>query len=315
MVFGAVDKSKTLRLLMPILIMTVLGACIRVVVYGLNESGYGQKIEPEIIETINNYHDNIPVETDEETGGNLEELKNLFQSVVKEWATNIKGNKSVLIYDLDNEEFLAAYNQDGYYNTASLYKLFVVYEGYRQIEDGVWDQNSQAGSTGYSVLQCLDLAIRESNSPCAETLWGMVGHDELDRIIVEEYGITQSDISGLTSNPKDILKMMILFYKHPNITNKDLLTVMWDSFLNQPITTDNWRQGLPSGFSDKVEVYNKVGWLFNGTNWSIYHDAAILNFSEKNRHFAIVVMTNSVWPNQISSLGAQIESAFYEYIQ
>ena len=85
-----------------------------------------------------------------------------------------------------------------------------------------------------------------------------------------------------------------------------------DSFLNQPTTEYNWRQGLPSGFSEKVDVYNKVGWDWNGKSWNIYNDAAILNFRDEGRQFIVVVMTSGVRYQQIRDFGAQIEKAFYD---
>lgn len=238
-----------------------------------------------------------------------------FQTVVNEWVRSVSGNKSVMIYDLDRDELVGSYNSKENYGTASLYKLFVVYEGYRRLESGEWQADEPAGSTGYTVLECLDLAIRESYSPCAETLWAEIGHDELDKIIKTDFGIANSDISVLTSNPEDIMKMMKLFYEHSDINDEVLVANMKDSFLNQPKTEYNWRQGLPSGFSDTVNVYNKVGWEFNenGNYWNIYHDAAIVEFPEKDRHFIVVAMTNKVPYQQIRKLGSMVEKEFNKY--
>ena len=235
-----------------------------------------------------------------------------FQPVIDEWVNSISGNKSVLIYDLERDEIVGEYNSDMNYNTASLYKLFVVYEGYRRVENGEWNANDLAGFTGYSISECLDLSIRESYSPCAETLWNMIGRSNLDEIIVNDFKITDSNISSLVSNPRDILKIMQLFYSHPDIKDDILLSKMKDSFFNQPSTTYNWRQGLPSGFS-RANVYNKVGWDYNPDKryWNLYHDAAIVEFPDSNRHFVVVVMTNYVSFVQIKNLGTRIEDWFY----
>lgn len=234
-----------------------------------------------------------------------------FQSVVDGFVNSTSGNKSILIYDLDRQEIAGSFEPTKKYSTASLYKLFVVYEGYRRVDKGEWDANTPVGSTGYTILECLDLAIRESHSPCAESLWSMIGHPELDRI-VSELGINNTDVSHLTSTPEDILSIMKLFYSHPDISSSELIARMKDSFLNQPITTYNWRQGIPSGFK-KANVYNKVGWDYNpdSKNWNIYHDAAIIEFPEQNRHFIVIVMTNYVPLKKIVELGSNIEQLFY----
>ena len=248
-----------------------------------------------------------------------------FQSVVDTWAASVGGNRSVLIYDLDRGELAGAYNVNEDYNTASLYKLFVVYEGYRRVESGAWDGEARAGSTGYTINQCLDLAIRESYSPCAETLWATIGHDALDVIIENEWGITGSDISRLVSNVGDIAKIMQKFYEHPDFKEPARLEAMWDSFLNQPKTTYEWRQGLPRGFVS-ARVYDKVGWAYNaaGKYWDIYHDAAIVNFDggdvtgtapEGGRNFIVVVMTNKVDYPDIARLGKMIEEKYYADIK
>ncbi len=231
-----------------------------------------------------------------------------LQEVIDSWAESVGGNRSVLIYDLDRDEVAAEYNISEDYGTASLYKLFVVYEGYRRVQSGEWDEEEMVGATGQTILKCLDLAIRESNSACAEALWAKIGYAELDEIIREEFQITNSDISHLTSNAEDILKMMQIFYEHKEIVDENLVATIKDSFLNQPETTYDWRQGLPSGFS-KADVYNKVGWEYNadGGYWNIYHDAAIVEFPEVDRSFIVVVMTNKVDFEDIADLGRRVE--------
>lgn len=238
-----------------------------------------------------------------------------FQPVVDEWIKAVKnGNKSVLIYDLNLDKVAAEYNINEKYNTASLYKLFVVYEGYKRVYTSVWDGAAKAGRTGLTINKCLDLAIRQSDSDCAEALWSLIGHDTLDTIIETEWGIVDSDISKLISNPTDIMKIMKRFYEHPDFDGPEILTVMWDSFLNQPTTEYNWRQGLPSGFKE-AEVYNKVGWDYNpdGKYWNIYHDAAIVKFPLEDgttRDFIVVVMTNRVDFKNIKKMGEMLENAF-----
>lgn len=236
-----------------------------------------------------------------------------FQPVVDDFVNSVGGNKSVLVYDLERDELVGKYDSTREYNTASLYKLFVVYEGYRRLENHTWKANEMAASTGYTILKCLDLAIRESNSPCAETLLTIIGRSELNNVIQNDFGILHTDVSRFTSTPEDILEIMKLFYYHKDITNESLLSTMKDSFLNQPATTYNWRQGLPSGFN-YAKVYNKVGWDFNVKKkiWNIYHDTAIVEFPEENRHFAIVVMTNNIPYQKIKQFGSAFENYYLE---
>ena len=233
------------------------------------------------------------------------------QPIIENFVNSTGGNKGILVYDVEQDKIIGSHNVNEKFNTASLYKLFVVYEGYRRIENGEWNSSDQAGATGHTILECLDLAIRESDSSCAETLWNEIGHNELDNILASDYDIHNTDISNLISNPEDILAVMKLFYNHPDVKSEELINQMKDSFLNQPKTTYDWRQGLPGGFS-QANVYNKVGWDYNADtrNWNIYHDAAIIEFPEDNRHFIIVVMTNHIPYEKISEFGANFEQTY-----
>ena len=232
---------------------------------------------------------------------------NGFQSAVENWVGSVDGEKGVVIYDLDNDKLVGSYHGNEKFATASIYKLFVVYEGYKRVQSGEWKADDIAGSTGHTVLECLDLAVRESNSACAETLWGMIGRDNLDSIAQNNFKIKSAKVSDLEATPMEIMQMMKIFYKHKEIKDSDLIARMQDSFLIQPITEYNWRQGLPSGFSDDVKVYNKVGWDWNGKAWNIYNDAAIVDFTKQNRHLIVVVMTSGVTYQQIRTLATEIE--------
>ncbi len=230
-----------------------------------------------------------------------------FQPMIDNWVNSTSGEKSVMVYDLDLNKIVGSYNTTKNYNMASLYKLFVVYEGYKRLESGDWQEDAMAGTTGLTILKCLDKSIRESYSPCAETLWKMIGHDKLDEI-------TGLEISSLMANSEDILKIMQTFYAHSEITNEKYLATMKDSFLVQPPTDYNWRQGLPSGFSEKVNVYNKVGWDYNERGyWNVYHDVAIIEFPENKRHFIAIVMTSHVPYQKIRDFGAEFEKTFNKY--
>lgn len=232
-----------------------------------------------------------------------------FQPVVDTWVNSNGGVKSVLIYDLDLDETVGLYKEENNYNTASLYKLFVVYEGYRRIQNGEWRGEDQAGTTGKTILKCLDFALRESNSPCAETIWKKIGQKKLDKIIEQDFDIHNSRISALSSNARDVAKMMQIIYHHVDIKDSALITQLNDSLLNQPVTTDDWRKGLPSGFK-VAKVYNKVGWAWNDGQWDYYHDAAIVEFPDQNRHYVVVVMTSHMSNSKIANFGSLLEDAF-----
>lgn len=211
-----------------------------------------------------------------------------IQEVVNGWAEG--KDVGVIVYDLDSEQTVAEVNQNKKYFSASLYKMAVVTAGYLAVQSG---QDASAILTnGQTWSECLDAAIRTSDSPCAEALWAKIGQDkattsmsasdtirELRRIWGGEGG------AGLSAENR----------------SKYL-----DSMLNQQ---ELYRRGLPSGFSGDVKVYNKVGWNGN-QEW---HDAAIVTIGGKN--YAIAVMTKGIAPNAmgwsgVKELGALLEKAW-----
>ena len=157
-----------------------------------------------------------------------------FQDVVDDWVATTGGRKGVIIYDLDAGEISAEYNADTKFATASIYKLFVVYEGYRRVQNGEWSGDDAASWTGYNISECLDLAIRESNSSCAEIMWSMIGRDTLDEIVQRDFEIPGVEISTFTATPREIMEMMKKFYYHNEIVDETLVSRMKDSFLIQP---------------------------------------------------------------------------------
>ncbi|MDO5480733.1 MAG: serine hydrolase [Candidatus Saccharibacteria bacterium] len=256
--------------------------------------------------------------------GGCEKIRPEFldlSEVVRNWGESTGGEISAYVYDLSNERIAGAFHSEVSFEMRSIYKLFVAYEGYRRISLGVWGDDAdylvnEAGSL--SRLDCLDLMIRESHSGCAEKMWDEIGREELDGIVRNEFMLFSTSVSGLTTNVADVAKMMVRFYKNEGISG-DLVERMKDSFLNQPATNReglceglcDWRQGLPAGFSEKVKVYDKVGWLNAETGWEVYNDAAIIETLDKKsggmRSYAVVVMTKNMGPEVNQALGRAIE--------
>lgn len=257
-------------------------------------------------------------DSDDNTDGDSKETPSFIslQPTVDSWLKTITGKAGVYIYDLDNDRLAASYEPDQTFLTASLYKLFVAYEGYREIEQGTKKASQKNYSGSHTRAECLDLMIRESDSPCGETMWAEIGHEKLDRIIKTDFKITHSNISGLASTPADIAAMLKIYYEHKDLSESTWETIQ-DSMLNQPVTTYDWRRGLPAGFTT-AKVYNKVGWDHSTTDetWNLYHDAAIITFDKTSaapaRHYVAVIMTSKVPYQSLTALGSALEQTILD---
>lgn len=235
-----------------------------------------------------------------------------LQPVVDGWLRTAPGNVGLMIYDLDNDQVAAASSATRVFNTASVYKLFFAYDGYREIDAGrdsgtaVFTTTADKGQL--TVLACLDLIIRESYNGCADPLRADSTRFARAEALARELGLTHTSSAGLYSSAEDLTRLMIRYWQHPDLSEVSWNAIL-DSMLNQPPTTYNWRQGLPAGFTTTT-VYDKVGWNYTGSYWSIYNDVAFLVFPEQNRHYIMIILTEN-FPTYapITQLGTLIESA------
>ena len=245
-----------------------------------------------------------------------------LQPLVDKWVKKTTGEASIIIYDLNNQRLAASYNPSQIFETASLYKLFIVYEGYLEVENGSLDPSAIV-TGGHTVKECLDLAIRESDSPCAEGLHAMIGQKKITEALTD-WGLTNTSLDDYQSTAEDVFKIMQKYYEHTDLS-EETWTIIQDSMLNQPSVDSelcdgscDWRQGLPSGFS-VASVYNKVGWEHSGYGniWNLYHDAAIVEFPTikpniEARKYIVVVMTSKVPLSNIVEFGKTLEQTILE---
>lgn len=245
-----------------------------------------------------------------------------LQPIVDEWLSSTSAEVGLMIYDLDNSRVVASYNAEQIFSVASIYKLFFVYAGYQQIENGanadeVYVTTSDYRADNYTLGECLDLMIRESYNGCADPMHDNPLLSQAALALIDELELENTSEFGLYSTAADLTKLLIRYWEHP-----DLSTESWekisDSMLNQPATEIesgviyDWRQGLPSGFN-ATKVYDKVGWSWNGNDWETYADAAFLDTG--TRHYSVVVLTSGITdPNttELRKLGEQIENAIYD---
>lgn len=218
-----------------------------------------------------------------------------LQSTVDTWAARQSGTASVYIYDLANKKVAAQLEPNRQYFTASIYKIYVAYEGYQKIADGTYSFNDTY-LTGYNRGQCLDAMIRASYSPCGEKMWVELGKEKLTNKL-KTYGINNTSMVGLNTTAHDAGILLQRLFEKRDLTQEHT-SLYLDSMKNQDA---KYRRGLPSGFT-KSKVYNKVGWN-EDIEW---HDTAIVTLPN-GRSYVICVLTQHVGYSNIKQLGQAIE--------
>lgn len=243
------------------------------------------------------------VASDEE---NNEEVKDEFepfydaveiQRVVDAWTASTSGSASVVIKDPENINInVAEHLPSEQYFAASLYKLFVVYEGYKSLDDDLYaPDDAYVGDK--TRLECLDAAIRSSDSPCGEKWLYEMGGDDITKAF-EGRGIENTSLTAITTTAEDSALLLSLLWN-----GRELSPYARTSYLDSMLDQDSlYRRGLPSGFSEDVRVYNKVGWNLT-REW---HDSAIVDFGE-NRILVISVLSENVGMKKIAELATEIE--------
>jgi beta-lactamase class A len=217
-----------------------------------------------------------------------------LQKIVDNWVNSNEGTASVVIADTDNY-ILATSNPDKSYFAASIYKLYVAYAGYQQLDNGEINPD-EIYINNYTRQGCLDIMIRDSDSPCAEKLWNEIGKEDLTRQLVS-LGINDTSMVAITTTAEDAALMLSLIARGEGLSEKsknDFLASMEEQ-------DDLYRRGLPSGFSE-LTVYNKVGWNLQ-KEW---HDTAIVELKD-GRKLIVTIMSENIGFRQISEFGKSLE--------
>lgn len=217
-----------------------------------------------------------------------------LQAVLDEWENSQTGTASVVVADVDGS-VLASVEPDRSYFAASIYKLYVAYAGYQQIDSGEVDPD-EVYVNGNTRLECLDLMIRESDSPCAEQLWVEIGKEKLTEQL-REYGLTSTSMSAITTSAADAAIVLARIARGEDISQASQ-TAFLASMRDQV-----YRDTFDEGFSNQVTVYNKIGFR----ELVEYHDTATVDFTD-GRQLVVSLLSERVGASAIAELGRRIEA-------
>ena len=217
-----------------------------------------------------------------------------LQTALDAWDASVGSQASVVIADVDGT-VLASIDPDRVYFAASIYKLYVAYAGYQQVDAGLVDP-SESYINGNTRLECLDLMIRESDSPCAEKMWVEFGRQTLTDQL-EGYGLSNTDMTNIRTPAADAAIML------GRIARSQELSIQSQQRYLESMRTQIYRDALNAGFSDTITVYNKIG--FNEIQE--YHDTAIVQLPN-GEQLIVSVLTDGVGTRNIAQLARDLEA-------
>lgn len=289
-------KSSTQIKRSQIVLAVILLAILAVVSFVIWNSVYKSGVQVDTEDISVNELDGLSQDTTENNPDSPVYDAAALQTVVDNWVNALSGSASVVVMTPE-QEVLAAHNADQVFFAASLYKLYVAYEGYRLLEEIDEDPNT-AYLGAYTREECLDKMIRESHSPCAEKMWVELGKLELTNTL-REYGITNTSMVGISTTAYDAAIILARIARGEGLTETTQASYL-DSMREQD---DLYRRGLPSGFSGSVTVYNKVGW----NELVEWHDAAIVDLPAGNK-VIVTVLTENVGTANVRELAGSLET-------
>lgn len=219
-----------------------------------------------------------------------------ISAALEEWVGDLPAGAEagVQITTVDGD-VLASYQPDTEFFAASIYKLYVAYEGYRAVDAGELDPE-QDYVGGNTLAECLDIMIRESDSPCAEKLWVELGKEALNTTM-QEYGLTNTSMTSITTSAGDAALMLQRIATGEGLSEgaqQRLLASMKDQIYDDT---------FDAGFSESITVYNKIGFR----ELDEYHDVAIVQL-EDGSQFILSAVTNGAGTNYLRGLAVLLES-------
>ncbi len=246
----------------------------------------------------------------------------LIDGIVKEGLSGATGTYSVVIKNLStNEEYLL--NENRTYKTASLYKLWVMVEAFKQIEEGtlthemrigdsIENLNSRfniatdaaekkEGSITLTIDEALERMITYSDNYSALLLSSKVKLKSVSELL-EDLGLYDSIVGKNlpTSTAYDTALFYEKLYKN-ELGNKSSTNEMLSLLKKQQI-----KRKLPKYLPGDVMIAHKTGELD-----SFSHDSGIVYTPHGN--YIIVVMSESANPKGAEERIANISKSVYDY--
>lgn len=210
------------------------------------------------------------------------------QQVVEDFITSSQGDYGVVVTDLATGQELGAFKVDREYFAASLYKIYVAYLGYIDVQNGKHSLE-QPFLENWSRKDCLDKMIRESHSPCAEKLWAEQGKTRSTERL-KDLGLLHTNMEGLTTTAQDIDIILRRLYER-----KDLNDAHTELFLKS-MKENIYRDVLPVALPE-LEVMDKVGFR----ELVEYHDAGIVTLPN-GRQVAVTLLTRNAGTKRMVDL-------------
>ena len=244
-----------------------------------------------------------------------------LQQELDSFVAGLAGTYGVVAYSFSTGEEIAI-NESELFPAASLYKLIVLYEAYRQVEAGEMslttplqilpqhlveaDSSDLSGGEWLSLADALRLMTTFSSNAAAYAVLDEVGWQRFNDAAVE-LGLTETMIAmgntvelqpewrrdTASTSPRDMLRFFELLSRR-QLVNASASDAMLGLLLDQQVN-----DRIPAGLPDSVLIAHKTGELDGVRN-----DAGII-FTESNTYILVVLSMGADTDEEVAAI-AQI---------
>lgn len=252
---------------------------------------------------------------------NVLEPKSPLQKLVEQGVKGREGTYGIYIKNLlDNKG--TAINAQQQFQSASLYKLWLMAAAFQMIKDGKLQEEETISSNRFDLYQKLNLEAEESfkeehlqmtageaieqmiivsDNDAAYLLTSRVGIDEIDNFL-KKYGLKNSSIAQPpVTTAQDIASLFEKLYKG-EIIDRDASDKMLELLKHQRLN-----DRIPKNLPENVKVAHKTGEID-----TFKHDAGIV-FGKKP--YILVVLTDTKNPQEAADWTADFSKTIYEYFE
>ncbi len=255
---------------------------------------------------------------------NSQENSKSLEQIVGKVLKNEKNNYAVVIKNLDTGERYYL-NEDKIFDTASIYKLWIMAVAFNMIEDNKLDKSEvlsadvsdlntkfniatksaelTEGNVSWSVEDALEKMITISDNYSALLLSSKIKISNIT-LFLKNNGFSSSRVGTLENNPKSSAKDTALFFEKlydGDLANEQYTEEMLTLLKNQQIDTK-----LSKYLPRNIIFPHKTGELENDS-----HDGGIVYTSKGN--YIIVIMSETNTPLDANENIADISKSVYEY--
>ena len=230
------------------------------------------------------------------------------------------GGAGLWISDPNAAKPLYSRNPDEHIITASLYKLGVLAEAERRVENGelhysdviviqpediTEDGSFEASGTELTLDQALEAMITISDNGTAQALWRLLGGQNIDASLagwgMPDFHVAFDDSEDNVATPRAIGQFFTLLAK------KQLVSAAASDRMLARLERQEINDRLPAGLPDHVVVAHKTGNLVGLT-----HDAGIIYTPSGPR--VVVAMTWDAFDEEANAFIANIGSLVYSAV-